>query len=195
VGRSRMRGGVDRTEGDAFIVFFGDAVAAGRAAVAAQRALRAHRWPEAVGELRVRMGLHVGKVQRTEVGYLGLEVHRAARVAAAAHAVEVPPRHGRLWGSDASAEADRCDRSGRHARERRWRGSSLPTCHEPAAPNVHLLSAPVPTGNGSTAHECGADSLREAVSATMSAQYHRRAPSATGAEAGHPCIPGRRVLK
>jgi class 3 adenylate cyclase len=33
-------GFVDRTEGDAFVVFFGDAVAAGRAAVAAQRALR-----------------------------------------------------------------------------------------------------------------------------------------------------------
>ena len=31
------------------------------------------------------MGLHVGRVQRTETGYVGLEVHRAARVVAAAH--------------------------------------------------------------------------------------------------------------
>ena len=31
------------------------------------------------------MGLHVGRVQRTETGYVGLEIHRAARVAAAAH--------------------------------------------------------------------------------------------------------------
>jgi predicted ATPase/class 3 adenylate cyclase len=78
-------GFVDATEGDAFFATFEDAVSAGRAAVAAQRALRAHGWPGEVGELRVRMGLHVGRVQRAETGYVGLEVHRAARVAAAAH--------------------------------------------------------------------------------------------------------------
>ena len=72
-------------EGDAFFAAFEDAVSAGRAAVAVQRALRAHGWPGEVGELRVRMGLHVGRVQRAETGYVGLEVHRAARVAAAAH--------------------------------------------------------------------------------------------------------------
>jgi predicted ATPase/class 3 adenylate cyclase len=86
-------GFVDGVEGDAFFATFDDAVAAGRAAVAAQRALRAHQWPEGVGELRVRMGLHVGRVQRTAIGdvgrYVGLEVHRAARVAAAAHGGEV----------------------------------------------------------------------------------------------------------
>lgn len=82
-------GFVDRTEGDAFFATFDDAVSAGRAAVAAQRALRAYPWPHAVGELRVRMGLHVGQVQRTETGYVGLEVHRAARVAAAAHGGEL----------------------------------------------------------------------------------------------------------
>ena len=53
--------------------------------MAAQRALYARIWPEAVGELRVRMGLHVGYVERGRTGYVGLEVHRAARVAAAAH--------------------------------------------------------------------------------------------------------------
>ena len=78
-------GFVDATEGDAFFATFTDAQAAGRAAVGAMRSLRSHPWPEAVGELRVRMGLHVGRVQRTETGYVGLEVHRAARVAAAAH--------------------------------------------------------------------------------------------------------------
>jgi predicted ATPase/class 3 adenylate cyclase len=86
-------GFVDGVEGDAFFATFDDPVAAGRAAVAAQRSLRAHRWPERVGELRVRMGLHVGQVQRTEIGqvgrYVGLEVHRAARVAAAAHGGEL----------------------------------------------------------------------------------------------------------
>jgi class 3 adenylate cyclase len=82
-------GFVDGTEGDAFFATFEDAQAAARAAVMAQRALRAHGWPAGVGELRVRRGFHVGRVQRTETGYVGLEVHRAARVAAAAHGGEV----------------------------------------------------------------------------------------------------------
>ena len=78
-------GFVDSTEGDAFFATFADPAAAARAAVAALRGLRAHRWPDEVGELRVRMGLHVGYVERAPTGYVGLEVHRAARVAAAAH--------------------------------------------------------------------------------------------------------------
>ncbi len=78
-------GYVDGTEGDAFFATFADPAAAGRAAVAALRGLRAYAWPEAVGELTVRMGLHVGFVERAATGYVGLEVHRAARVAAAAH--------------------------------------------------------------------------------------------------------------
>ncbi len=79
------RGFVDGTEGDAFFATFVDVQAAARAAVAALRALRAHAWPPEVGELRVRIGLHVGLVERRPTGYVGLEVHRAARVAAAAH--------------------------------------------------------------------------------------------------------------
>ncbi|MGO9822158.1 MAG: ATP-binding protein [Solirubrobacteraceae bacterium] len=82
-------GFVDATEGDAFFATFEDPVSAGRAAIGAQRALRAYAWAGEVGELRVRMGLHVGRVQRTEAGYVGLEVHRAARVAAAAHGGEL----------------------------------------------------------------------------------------------------------
>lgn len=78
-------GFVDGTEGDAFFATFADTAAAARAAVAALRALRAHRWPAEVGELGVRMGLHVGLVERRSTGYVGLEVHRAARVASAAH--------------------------------------------------------------------------------------------------------------
>jgi predicted ATPase/class 3 adenylate cyclase len=78
-------GFVDGTEGDAFFATFVDAAAAARAAVASLLALRAHEWPAEVGELAVRMGLHVGFVERRGTGYVGLEVHRAARVAAAAH--------------------------------------------------------------------------------------------------------------
>lgn len=78
-------GFIDGTEGDAFFATFVEAAAATRAAVAALRGLRAHAWPADVGELAVRMGLHVGYVERRATGYVGLEVHRAARVAAAAH--------------------------------------------------------------------------------------------------------------
>lgn len=78
-------GFIDGVEGDAFFATFVDAAAAARAAVSAMRRLRSHRWPSAVGELKVRMGLHVGFVERSSTGYQGLEVHRAARVAAAAH--------------------------------------------------------------------------------------------------------------
>jgi predicted ATPase/class 3 adenylate cyclase len=79
------RGFVESTEGDAFFATFVDAAAAARAAVAALRALWSYDWPSHVGELKARMGLHVGYVERTDTGYVGLEIHRAARVAAAAH--------------------------------------------------------------------------------------------------------------
>lgn len=79
-------GWVDGTEGDAFFATFTDPNAAARAAVQALRAVRDHGWPEQTGgELKVRMGLHVGYVERNALGYVGLEVHRAARIANAAH--------------------------------------------------------------------------------------------------------------
>jgi predicted ATPase/class 3 adenylate cyclase len=78
-------GHVDGTEGDAFFAVFADPRAAAVAAVEVQRALRARAWPTPDGVLRVRMGLHAGHVERRAAGYVGLEVHRAARVAAAAH--------------------------------------------------------------------------------------------------------------
>ncbi len=48
------------TQGDAFFVVFARAADAVSAAIAAQRALAAHAWPEGI-EVRVRMGLHTGK--------------------------------------------------------------------------------------------------------------------------------------
>lgn len=85
-GAVRSAGGwVDGTAGDGFFVTFENVSAAGRAGVAMQREIRAHVWPAAVGQLRVRMGLHVGQVERRAHGYVGLEIHRAARVGAAAH--------------------------------------------------------------------------------------------------------------
>ena len=79
------RGGwLDSSEGDAVFATFAGPRLAAAAAVAAAQSLRARQWPPLVGELRVRMGLHVGLVERSENGYVGLEIHRAARIAAAA---------------------------------------------------------------------------------------------------------------
>jgi len=76
------------TEGDSFFVVFGSAADAVRCCVAAQRALAAHDWPDGVA-VRVRMGLHSGEPTRHEDGYIGLDVHRAARIAATAHGGQV----------------------------------------------------------------------------------------------------------
>ncbi|MGH3422654.1 MAG: ATP-binding protein, partial [Streptosporangiaceae bacterium] len=60
---------------------FASATACAAAAVEIQQALAAHRWPS--GErVEVRMGMHSGEVSETASGLVGLDVHRAARVAA-----------------------------------------------------------------------------------------------------------------
>jgi predicted ATPase len=77
------------TEGDSFFVAFGDAAAAVAAGVAAQRALAAHAWPSPDVAPRVRMGMHTGWANPVHGEYASAEVHRAARVAAAAHGGQV----------------------------------------------------------------------------------------------------------
>ena len=75
------------TEGDSFFVVFPSAREAVGAALSAQRQLTASPWPD--GPARVRMGLHTGEPRRHEDGYVGLDVHRAARIAAAANGGQV----------------------------------------------------------------------------------------------------------
>lgn len=75
------------TEGDSFYVVFASAADAVRAAVQAQRELV--RVAAGGDHLRVRMGLHTGEPERHEDAYVGLDVHRAARVAAAANGGQV----------------------------------------------------------------------------------------------------------
>jgi predicted ATPase/Tfp pilus assembly protein PilF len=70
------------TQGDAFFVAFARASDAVAAAADAQRAV-------ASGVVRVRMGLHTGEAVRAEEGYVGVDVHRAARIAAAGHGGQV----------------------------------------------------------------------------------------------------------
>ncbi len=83
-------GGVEvATEGDSFFIVFPSAVAAVVATATAQRSLAAVAWPVNAGEVRVRMGLHSGEGILGGDNYVGLDVHRAARIAAAAHGGQV----------------------------------------------------------------------------------------------------------
>ncbi|MEO5711763.1 MAG: adenylate/guanylate cyclase domain-containing protein [Nocardioidaceae bacterium] len=93
--RSLLRDAWDRwhgqemgTEGDSFFVVFETAADAVRAAVQAQQGLAAHGWPDGV-PMRVRMGLHTGSPAPHDGGYVGMDVHRAARIAAAANGGQV----------------------------------------------------------------------------------------------------------
>jgi predicted ATPase len=76
-------GGVEvDTQGDAFFVAFARATDALAAAGDAQSAL-------GKGPIRVRMGIHTGEPLVTDEGYVGLDVHRAARIAAVGHGGQV----------------------------------------------------------------------------------------------------------
>jgi predicted ATPase/class 3 adenylate cyclase len=75
-------------EGDAFFVAFNSAEEAVAAATQAQKALASVEWPEKT-ELRVRMGLHTGEPLAVPPKYVGLDVHRAARVMAAGHGGQI----------------------------------------------------------------------------------------------------------
>ena len=76
------------TQGDAFFAVFSSPRGCVAAVLQMQQAIQAHAWPG--GErVRVRMGIHCGEAARTATGLVGLEVHRAARVAAVAHGGQV----------------------------------------------------------------------------------------------------------
>jgi predicted ATPase/class 3 adenylate cyclase len=81
-------GTVFGTEGDAVFAAFETAPRAVAAAVAAQRALAAEPWPEGA-PVKVRMGIHSGDGTISGETYVGIDVHRAARIANAGHGGQV----------------------------------------------------------------------------------------------------------
>lgn len=81
-------GYVFKTVGDAFCAAFGEARAAMRAAVAAQRTLLAEPWPTAA-PIKVRMGLHTGACEERDGDYFGPAVNRAARLQSTAHGGQI----------------------------------------------------------------------------------------------------------
>jgi DNA-binding NarL/FixJ family response regulator/class 3 adenylate cyclase len=74
------------SRGDELFAAFADAEAAATAAADALRRLGGHNWPTTV---RVRIGLHTGSAARGEDGYVGVEVHRAFRIANAGHGGQI----------------------------------------------------------------------------------------------------------
>ena len=95
-------GGVEVvTTGDGFFVAFANAPDALDAALGAQRALASQPWPQEAA-VAVRMGIHTGEPTVVDGDYVGLDVHRAARIAAAAHGGQIvmsEATHARLSGS------------------------------------------------------------------------------------------------
>jgi predicted ATPase/class 3 adenylate cyclase len=76
------------TEGDSFFVVFETAPHAVAAVTRAQRELAGHPWPDGV-RMQVRMGVHTGTPAVLDGSYVGMDVHRAARIAAAAHGGQI----------------------------------------------------------------------------------------------------------
>jgi DNA-binding SARP family transcriptional activator len=76
------------TQGDAFFVTFTRATDAIQCAAEAQRMLTAHTWPQNEN-VRVRMGLHTGEPLISSTGYIGMDVHRAARIGDAGHGGQI----------------------------------------------------------------------------------------------------------
>jgi class 3 adenylate cyclase len=93
--RAIIRGHVHRAGGrevdaraDEFFAVFDRAPAALEAALAIERGVHARTWPESV-EVRLRTGIHSGRPLLTDTGYVGLAVHTAARICAAAHGGQI----------------------------------------------------------------------------------------------------------
>jgi predicted ATPase/class 3 adenylate cyclase len=82
-------GGVEEgSEGDGLYFRFSSARDALAGTIAGQRAIADHAWPDGV-TVRVRMGLHTGEPAAAEAGYVGIDVHRAARISAAGHGGQI----------------------------------------------------------------------------------------------------------
>ncbi len=77
------------TQGDAFFAAFSRAKDSVLAGVAAQRAIASHAWPGEGAQVRVRIGVHTGEPLATDTGYVGMDVHRAARICAAGHGGQI----------------------------------------------------------------------------------------------------------
>ena len=87
--------------GDEVFAAFDEPARALEAALETQRAVAAHPWEDGI-ELRVRIGIHAGRAALEDGDYVGLDVHRAARISQAGHGGQIlvsDPTHGELAGA------------------------------------------------------------------------------------------------
>jgi class 3 adenylate cyclase len=76
------------THADEMFAVFAQARAALDAALGIQRKTLARAWPDKI-QVRIRVGLHAGRPTLTDTGYVGLDVHTAARICFAAHGGQI----------------------------------------------------------------------------------------------------------
>ena len=163
------------TQGDSFFVAFRRAKEAVAAAVEGQRRLADHEWPDGT-ELRVRMGVHTGEPAAAGQRYVGLGVHRAARISAAGHG-------GQVLVSQATRELLRDDPlpdvSLRDLGEHQLKDLDEPErLYQLSAPGLEETFPPLMTA-AATPFEGREDELAEAAVEQMAARWRR---------------PGRRTL-
>jgi predicted ATPase/class 3 adenylate cyclase len=91
------------TAGDSFFIAFARAHDAVAFAVDVQKAILGHHWPERT-QLRIRIGMHTGTPALVHGQYVGLDVHRAARISSAGHG-------GQILLSDATRDLIEADMS------------------------------------------------------------------------------------
>jgi DNA-binding NarL/FixJ family response regulator/class 3 adenylate cyclase len=76
------------SRGDEFFLAFRDAQSAGDTAFAIQRSHESHSWP-GDRDVRVRIGVHTGRPSIEDDDYVGIDVHRVARLCSAGHGGQV----------------------------------------------------------------------------------------------------------
>jgi predicted ATPase/class 3 adenylate cyclase len=131
-------GGVEvDTQGDAFFVSFPTAPGALEAAGQAQEGL-------ATGPIRVRMGIHTGTPHIAEEGYVGIDLHRAARIAACGHGgqVLVSASTASLVGTDALRDLGEHRLKDLSAPERIYQ---LGDADYPPLESLHQTNLPIPS--------------------------------------------------
>jgi class 3 adenylate cyclase len=84
----RVGGREVSARGDDVFAVFEEAPAAVEAALAIQRAVQESTWPGG-SDVRLRIGLHRGRPELTDTGYVGISVHAAARICFSAHGGQI----------------------------------------------------------------------------------------------------------
>ncbi len=84
----KWNGSIVDTQGDAFFVAFLRASDALAAAIDAQRTFASHPFPGGAS-VSIRMGIHTGEPRLASTGYIGMDVHRGARIMSAGHGGQI----------------------------------------------------------------------------------------------------------